>query len=236
MTNLGLTQAKWIELFDRLRYDPEIDAEKIAPPFVSVPAIEARSILYVGKATSKDGPSGDLPPASGKQSLQERVNERRECTKQFLTNIARCYDSGFWRFAEKLNAVAASKWKPSVKTPLQYIVWTNVCKIGTLKGNPKGHLFDEQRSLAVETLRLEIELYRPQLICFVTWNYKWDLVKEVICDPSDASWDQTDNQQWIWWRRAKGTLPAILLTGHPQGKQAHYLGTWLERASQLLPD
>jgi hypothetical protein len=36
------------------------------------------------------------------------------------------------------------------------MVWTNICKIGTVQRNPEGYLFERQRSLVIETLRLEI--------------------------------------------------------------------------------
>jgi hypothetical protein len=107
--------------------------------------------------------------------------------------------------------------------PLQHITWTNICKIGTLKGNPSGFLLKEQSDLAIETLRHEIELYNPQLICFVTWDYGWNLVKAALGDPSDASWDQTGNAESIWYKPPKSGLPGALLTGHPERKRTEQM-------------
>ena len=70
----------------------------------------------------------------------------------------------------------------------------------------------------------------------MTWDYAFDLVKEVIGDLSDATWDQTGNEQWLWWRRTADRLPSMLLTGHPQGKSPALRETWLKEASKLLPD
>jgi len=240
MPNLESVETRWIELFDELCRVHEIDRAQIAAPFLSVPATEARSLLYVGKATAKDWYRHDFcsqsPLVSNKESMKKRREQRRECTKTFLIKDAPDYNSGFWHFARELNTEAAKKWNQRVASPFQHVAWTNICKIGALKGNPRGFLLEKQREIAIETLRLEIDLYRPQLICFVTWDYAFDLVKEVIGDPSDASWNQKENKQWIWWRGATDRLPAILLTGHPERKSTKIRKTWLKRVRYLLPD
>jgi hypothetical protein len=224
-------EMKWIQLFDELRCDSRTK-DQIAPPFLSVPAVEPRSILYVGKATAKDGCWHESPSGS----VTAQIEQGREYTKRFLNNEALHYNSGFWHFARELNGEAAKKWKPSTPNFLQHITWTNICKIGALKGNPSGFLLRKQRNLAVETLRQEIELFKPQLICFATANYAWDLIKEALGDSADTSWNQTGNEDWIWWRPATGRVSAALLIGHPQGKPKNLVKKWLNKAAELLPD
>jgi hypothetical protein len=231
--SLESVETRWIELFDELFH---IDGAQIAAPFFSVPATQARSILYVGKATAKDWNRVDFCSQPPFENMKERREQRRECTKNFLIEHAPRYNSGFWHFAKELNAEAAKKWNQRVTSAFQHITWTNICKIGALKGNPRGFLMEKQRDIAVETLRLEIELYKPQLICFVTWDYAFDLVKKVIGDPNDASWDQTESEEWIWWRKATGKLPAIVLSGHPERKSTKTRERWLKRVWSLLPD
>jgi hypothetical protein len=148
--------------------------------------------------------------------------------------VAPTYNSGFWQFAREINTEAASKWQAPLNGPLQYITWTNICKIGTLKGNPSGFLLKEQRDLAIETLRCEIKLYNPRLICFVTWDYAWDLVKEALGDRSDASWDQSGINEWLWYRPPINGFPAALLTGHPERKRTELRKSWLNQVSELL--
>jgi hypothetical protein len=231
MTNLEPTQARWFELYDELRCDTKFKG-RIAPPFLSVPGQNARSILYVGKATAKDGCWIKAP----RGSTGARINQGRKYTRKFLAEEAPDYNSGFWQFARELDAEAAKKWKlPSSKT-LQHITWTNICKIGTLEGNPSGPLLKKQRDLAIETLLKEIKSYRPQLICFVTWDYAWHLVQEIFGDYTDESWDQTGNEEWVWCRPAGDGLPPALLTGHPERKRAELRKKWLVRASALLAD
>lgn len=230
--------SQWIDLFDELCCAPNIK-DQIAAPFLSIPAPDMRSVLYVGKATSKDGPGGDAPfgqPYPGdKQARGARIKERREATKKFLEEIAPTYNSGFWQLAGELNVAIAKAYELPAATTLRHITWTNLCKIGALKGNPSGLLFRRQRDLAVETLRVEIELYKPQLIWFATWDYGWDLVKQVFGDSADESWDQTGNEEWFWLRRATDGFPAALLTGHPERKGAQLRSVWLSRAMKFLP-
>jgi hypothetical protein len=200
MTDLDSLERKWIDLFDDLRLAPDTSTQ-IAAPFLSIRTTEERSILYVGKATAKDWYRDDCafgpPHPSNQEAMNARIKERHECAKEFVQNEAPAYNSGFWQFARELNVEAAKKWKLPLGNPLQHITWTNICKIGALKGNPSGLLFRRQQDLAIETLRQEIKSYRPQLICFVTWNFAWDLVKKVFGDPTDGSWDQTRNEEWI---------------------------------------
>jgi hypothetical protein len=234
MPNLASLETRWIELFDELCRSHSIYSSQIAAPFLSVPAEGARSLLYVGKATAKEWGRDDFCGQSRLLNMKERREQRRNFTKNFLVEHAPHYNSGFWHFAEELNTEAARKWNQRVKNPFQHVTYTNISKVGALKGNPRGFLLKEQRDLAFETLCLEIELYKPQLICFVTWDYEIDVVRRVIDDPNDASWDKADDQ-CLWWREATAKLPPILLIGHPERKSVKDRERWLKRFLSLLP-
>jgi hypothetical protein len=102
--------AKWIELFDSWRSDP---ARSNLIAAISVPPADKRTILYVGKATSKDRYRDDKifgPPSSGKDAAEARIKERHRCTRKFLAEEAPTYSSGFWRLAKEINTEAAAKW------------------------------------------------------------------------------------------------------------------------------
>jgi hypothetical protein len=124
VADLELLNAKWVELFDELRHMARIK-DQIAAPFLSVPSAEARSILYVGKATAKDWYRDDtvfgLPCTSMIDGVYARIKERHEVTQQFVAKEAPTYNSGFWQFARELNAVAAQKWKLPLRGSLQHI-------------------------------------------------------------------------------------------------------------------
>lgn len=236
MTGFDLFEDKWIGLFDKLQGDSDFVGQTAAP-FLSVPVTESRSILYVGKATAGDW---DWEPGDflkiPKVRLNDRIEDRRELTRRFLREWAEAkYNSGFWHFARKLNDVAADKWKVPVRSSLQHIIWTNICKIGARKGNPRSLLLAKQRDLSVETLRAEIRSYKPDLVCFVTWDFGWDLVKEVFGDTSDGAWDKTRNEDWIWQRPARNGTPLAVLLRHPQGKRRQLREKWLNLVSEILP-
>ncbi|MGH9700430.1 MAG: hypothetical protein ACRD52_13370 [Candidatus Acidiferrales bacterium] len=222
-----------MKLYDVLKRDSEFK-DKIAAPFFSVPAAGSRSILYVGQATAKDGCGDETGIEDG---MEERIKERCKCTKEFMKGIAQTpqYNSAFWRFARDVNRIAATKWKSQSTDLLLHIIWTNISKIGKKKGNPTGQLKQMQRKLAVETLREEISIYKPEIIIFVTANYEWDAVKEVFGDSNDDSWDQKQNEEYIWFRQATDKLPAVLSLGHPQWKPKEMCDEWLNKVSEILP-
>lgn len=237
MVNDVSLESRWIELFDELRCLPTIK-DWIAAPFLSVRATDDRTILYVGKATAKDWYRDDNvfgPPHPGdRRAMNARIKERHDCAKEFLENVAPTYNSGFWQFARQLGAEAAKKWDVPLRNPLQHITWTNICKIGILKGNPSGFLLKKQRDLAIETLRYEITTYNPRLIYFATWDYAWDMVKEVFGDSTDDEWDRSGDEEWIWCRPATDGLPVVILTGHPERKRTDLRKRWLSQVSELL--
>jgi len=231
MSDLHALQIKWVVLFDELSCDDRFGG-KIAPPFFSVWAGALPSILYVGKATSKDGcDDGSVNAGNPK----ERVEKGRLNNAAFLRKCAPNYNSGFWQLARELNAQIAARGKIPNNNCVQHIIWTNISKIGTIKGNPSGSLLKKQRILSVETLREEIETYKPRLIWFVTWDYEEDAVNEVLRDSNGHLWNKTGNEDWIWSRPATNTLPAAILSGHPQGKSIELVRKWLQTAMDFLP-
>lgn len=225
---------RWLKLFDELLRRPNVNPDRVAAPFVSVappnynPAL-IPSVLYVGKATG-----GDWHRERYKRSPS--VSDRRKCTAEWLESVkAKDYCSPFWQFALGLSSRLGAKAKHRIE-PLQNMVYTNICKIGVLDGNPSGECFAAQRDLAIETLRLEIEEYLPSLVVFVTWGYADDLIMEVIReDPNGSSWHKERNGEWLWWRESVDSMPPLLLTGHPQGKRRQDREAWLQQAFELLP-
>ena len=110
------------------------------------------------------------------------------------------------------------KWNQKIK-PLENLVWTNICKIRCLRRNPSGEIFRAQRSLALETLRLEIDLYRPSLIYFASGCFASEIVDEAVGTTGDTpSSEERKEKHLIWWRESTGAMPGIVWSRHPQGK------------------
>jgi hypothetical protein len=234
---------RWIELFYELQNDPKFKGQ-ISAPCLSVRAVQARSVLYVGKATAgawdwQEDQSVDRPEDAfvrrHEEPVDSLVKDRREFTEHFLNRWAEgSYNSAFWHLARRLNERVANKWNVPVTSNLQHITWTNICKIGAQKKNPGSSLLARQRELAVATLRREIDVYKPELIYLVTGAYAWELVKEALGNPADEVWEKT-NEDWILRPSSTNGLPTVLRTGHPQGKRRELVERWLDQAVELLP-
>ena len=230
MTRLEQMEEKWINLSDAWNSD----ADHLAAPFLSIPAIARPSILYIGKATGKDWYRKEFRSHS-LECMEARLIERHECTKNFLNLVCTDkgeYDSAFWRHARSLSTQAAMIWNQKVER-LQNLAWTNICKVGAVKGNPSGKLREAQRTIAADTLRLEAELYRPSLIYFVTWNFEEDVVDQFIGENSEQSWRKERENEYIWWRPAMNGQPPMLWTQHPERKNKNLTERWLRFACEL---
>jgi hypothetical protein len=229
-SDLAIVEKKWLKLFYELRARPDLDRGQIAAPFLSVapPGYDpsARpSILYVGKATDKK-----WNPNCAVRSLN--VKNTREYTRHFILNEAEEYNAGFWQFARDLSkAVAAATNQYTSRFPAN-LVWTNLCKIGVVKGTPQKRILLAQSNLAVETLRLEIAAYRPKLIVFVIGDFGEELIACLLDDCEWKSWRE-NSRHGYWWRESIGKTPPILWTGHPQGKLRDLREVWLKQAVRL---
>jgi hypothetical protein len=230
VVGLETIEAEWIKLGDIL----DSDSDRIAGPFLSVAPTSTPCILYVGQATAGDWNIKGFRDYRSR-NMEERLEERHKSTENFLTNEASDgYSSPFWRHARLLSVRAAEKWNQKIE-PLQNLAWTNICKIGAPHKNPSAEIRKAQRSIAVETIRSETELYRPTLIYFVTGDFEGDLVNDFVADPDERLWQKKRSDESIWWRQASGDLPAILWTDHPQYKRKELCESWLELALKLLP-
>jgi hypothetical protein len=229
---LDQIQKQWMKKFYELN---EVYRGQIAGPFVSArpvgyDPVKIPSILYVGKATRGAWFRKELD-----KSLS--VGEWRMRTLRWIDSVKipegdKEYNSAFWRFARQLSIVAAEKAKHKIE-PLSNLVCTNLYKIGALDGNPNRELRKAQQGLAIETLRWEIRTYEPKLIVFATGNYGEDLMDSLV-GTAPRLWNVSQASKGYWWRRAKDELPALMHTGHPQGKPKEHLHEWLTRAKKLL--
>jgi hypothetical protein len=112
-------------------------------------------------------------------------------------------------------------------------VWTNICKIGVLRGNPTGEILRAQSELAVASLRSEIEMYRPRLVVFVTGDFGEQLVGAVVADCEQKTWQKERGHELFWWRKPIGNMPAILWAYHPGRKPLSTVETWIQQALRL---
>ena len=158
----------------------------------------AKKVLYTGKATA------------GPFNLETADQDYFGCNKK-----------AFWSFARKLNSLTGGD--PS---ELGNIAWSNLCKIGTVKGNPTDDLVEEQADLAVKTLRQEWIELRPTLVVCVAEGFQEQLIYrafDVVQNHDDGFEALTVPGGTFWRRPAIDDMPAFLWMKHPQGKRREYI-------------
>jgi|ERR1700722_8858595 len=226
-SELRRVQARWLKLFKELDADPKLRG-RLAGSFLSVPSVgydpSARSsVLLVGQVTK-----GDWYLAQHRK--QPSVAERRSCTLDYLNNESPTNRSAFWTFARELSKQQMDG--NDLSNGLRNLVWTNVCKLGDRKKDQLcPQIFKPQEGLAIETLRLEIETYRPKLVVFVTGDWADCWVIAVVGDPEKAPWHKA---QTCWWRERTAKQPAMLWTRHhPRGATLAMRKAWLRQAKLL---
>jgi len=233
MTTFGQIQKAWLPEFERLQ---KLFHRKTAAPFLSVrprnyDPKRVPSILYVGRATDCDWYLKEFRKIRTASFLVKK-------TSDFINDPKKTH---FWAFAGRLSESAANRTRHNIK-PLQNLLWTNLYKVGALRGNPNRALCREQRALAVETLSREIREYKPRLIVFAMgdWEPKFEEILDGIFKEEKLSaaaagfWDKSGSESGYWLRRAQGRVPAILWTGHPQGARRRDKDAWLHQACALL--
>ena len=226
----------WREKFSKMNGDSKF-AGKLTEPHITFKPdgydSQPNTVLYVGKALrTQDTCDGDPPSAE----------ELRKESRRFLEDVfSGKYGSAFWNFALDLAKKTAGRDYDETR-PLQNLVWSNICKIGAWNGkdmNPKGDAFVEQRDLAVETLRAEIECYKPSLVVWVTHDYgvksehDVGVIGEITGEADPISWKRELEDTWLWWRDRTNSSPPMVWTGHPQFKQKHW-DTWVRKACELV--
>jgi hypothetical protein len=182
-------------------------------------------ILYVGKALGGAPPDG---PVSVIQADVDDFFRRMQGGERF---------SDFWGFARQLSKQIAGQSPSTGMTSLQNLVWTNIFKIGSpTKKPPVGAIQAAQRELAIETLQVELQAFRPKLVAWVTGSYGMEVVRAVAEDANDERWSKEQEDIGLWYRPSIGSFPAMIRTKHPQGKKRIWWQAWIETACKLISD
>jgi len=217
-------QTKWVEKFIEMRKTDEKGL--LAAPFLSVPfesdfAGKLGTILLVGKATAGPWFLDDfLAKLNSSSGFSDVAEERRSVTLEHLKSRKEKVrsPSAFWRFWESLGEVGSP------------VIWTNLAKIGVIQGNPNPAQLDAQAELACETLKAEIDEYKPALVVIAS-----DYAKEQIIYPvfgERSRWHEHDDG--VCWIDRTDSYPAILWTDHPERKKKTDLFSWLKKAREII--
>jgi hypothetical protein len=224
--NLTELQVECLHRWEALRraYGPGV----LAAPFFSVKTDATnraqRPILLVGKATHKDWCLKSFEEAL-ELSIPERLEGCRKTTQKWLELQRQSQSRMFWRF-----------WKQIYDIGPQ-VIWTNLAKIGTLKGNPPLNCIQDQSDLACRTLNAEVEEYKPQLIVLVSAGFA---VREIVYPAfntrSRNQWQEFKLEDKDDYCQLKGVpgRPTVLWFNHPQLKSAKLKNLWLEKIRESM--
>jgi hypothetical protein len=220
---------EWIDLHGILQKGRHRGMQAPAAPFLSaVSNISCKSrILLVGKATAKSW----WPEAyrrALRNSPDEAISERSGRNREFVQNGGN--GGSFWKFFGRLADLDPDSGQDSV-------IWTNVAKIGSEIGNPRGLLLSAQADLAERTLRAEIKDYSPVLTVFVAGSDK-DMSRIInrALGISDGEWIKSEEREPeakvpdVWWREQQ---PTALWTAHPQGASSDETEYWIKKVRDL---
>lgn len=105
------------------------------------------------------------------ESEDERKCPLAWISEQWGYNDGETYNtkkSSFWRvthsLVEYLNIANSD-----IDNWASYILWSNLCKVAPLNGgNPSDTLYYAQESACIELLKIELVMYQPKLIVFIT--------------------------------------------------------------------
>ncbi len=221
---------EWFDLYNLLSAKKEY-ANQLAGLFVGhVPtgfADQPKKILYVGKATRgqfrRPADTSDDPT-----NFDWTLQLHQKYAAELFADL-RC--GGFWPFADKISKEMDSDSRSN-------LAWTNLCKMGMTTKNPSDKLIDFQKSLAIQTLRAEIDLYRPDLVVFVTNNFAKQILFEAVNAEDIESWSKSEMEtprevEDIWWRRGRSDCPAILWMRHPQGATREQTGYAIKKMREI---
>jgi hypothetical protein len=147
-------------------------------------------ILFIGQASS-----GMLYEGKEQPDYQEAVKQSTEMLAWFLESPRR---KSFWSCVHRI--------KDQVERILAHdirIGWSNLCKIGTIDGNPSIDMQLAQSELCVSALQEELLLAKPKITVFLTGDFGI----EKILYPAVGTTD---------WRNNVSSEDRIAVKVHPQ--------------------
>ncbi len=224
---------EWIELHETLERElkrEENPNRRPTAPFFSAASRKKREggILVVGKATDRDYWSDDYRKAVRK-SPEDAIRDRLERNRKFV----RCEGNrkAFWKF---LCGLVDRDADPE----LDSVIWSNVAKIGSHKGNPAGRLLSAQEDLAKRTLVEEVREYKSALVVFVTANYADKIINDAF-GFTNKGWERSPRgapDREVWLLRRSPAFPKVrfLWVRHPQGKTRKQIDYWTKKARKLI--
>jgi hypothetical protein len=207
--------------------------EPLAAPFWSAADESYRSFksrfMLVGRATS-----GCYDAAESDSQLmvspRDALTERKALNRHIVKNKTIGRKSSFWHAF-----VTGSRYCGETET-FENAVWSNLTKIGFTNRDVDNDLFHSQEELAENTLRAELEEYKPTIVHFAVNTLGGQCILRATAtkkeDWTPLSVSITDPLNSIWFLNS-GKLKAIW-TRHPNRARRELVQAWSNKLQELV--
>jgi hypothetical protein len=226
-SDLDLTWPKWVAKYQKLslRWPSQV-----AGPFVSAAHAsyvdQPKRFMLVGRATGGKYEREDFrtDEASHESDL---LLERKKLNRRLVEEHPK--SSKFWQAFMRGSQLCGGG------DGFINAVWSNLAKVGFNDRDVNDELMAAQSDLATETLKLELAVYRPTLIHFVT-NSLGDQCIFAATQIAREDWeplnkDTKSPQNNVWFHI--GDQRRILWTRHPNWADTELVSAWNKKLSEL---
>ena len=134
-----------------------------------------------------------------------------EIAKNFLAKR----QTPFWQFSYDVLCGVLERCKGASSNLHDLIGWSNLVKIGDIKGNPTQESLEKQAGLCIEQLRVEIAALRPDAIVLPTSNCAEDEILYPLFHRDGWNWNSADYDR-VAFKRDPETGTPVVWTNHPQ--------------------
>lgn len=167
-------------------------------------------ILVVGQASGGSFYKGEDIGYKGELSELPFIEATKMCEGMRMWLLER-RRSSFWQF---INRVCQLAYAPAPIDPRDIVAWSNLAKIGVVKGNPKPAQIKIQADLCAELLRTEISRLKPIATILLTGNYAQEDILYRALDCKEGDWEQSaPDKDRVASLNALGTT--LLWAAHP---------------------
>ena len=161
-------------------------------------------ILFVDGATRD---YGEDRVATYEGAIQRDI----EIAKNFLAKR----QTPFWRFSYDVVCGVLERCKGASSNLHDLIGWSNLVKIGDIKGNPTQESLEKQAGLCIEQLRVEIAALHPDAIVLPTSNCAENEILYPVFHRDGWHCDNADYDR-VAFKRDPETGALVVRTNHPQ--------------------
>ena len=134
-----------------------------------------------------------------------------EIAKNFLARR----QTPFWQFSYDVLCGVLERCKGASSNLHDLIGWSNLVKIGDIKGDPTQDSLEKQAGLCIEQLRVEIAALRPDAIVLPTSNCAENEILYPVFHRDGWNWDNADYDR-VAFKRDPETGTLVVWTNHPQ--------------------